>query len=518
MLRPNLLTDKKINLVSYIHPIARSDFSLADIYTILFFIFFSLLSRNFRIQYPQARIFDEVYFGNFSNFYINNEYFFDIHPPLAKMLFAAFAKLNHDPGRTNYAKAISEYPNTYYITLRQTAAFFSSFTGPLAYISMRIFGYSYMASFTAGFLITSDFMLIVEGHLILTDGILHGFVMIAVFFIALSHINCDSLLYLVLVGIGCGCCSSIKYTSLSIYVFACAHEAMIATGGDLLLLFKKNIKMTIPVYKNNKIVYHPVNFSKYGFTKILKGTPFARIFWRMIIICLIGFSITISLFYIHVIVLVYKGEGNQSQPPSFKDTIYQRRSKTTNLTNHVTKVSLTKRVFDLIIHMHKTNMAMTQKHGAQSNWYDWPFCRMKSIPYYTKDGMSLVLTPNPFVWFPAAIGAFISLLFALFNFIKRNSSLLQACIWPIGYFSSWLPFALIKRSIFVYHYLIPLMFGVLCFSTFTDIILQKHKTFRSCFFTLLNISCFICWIFFTPFLYSMVGYDWGIRMWYKDFF
>ena len=435
------------------------------------------------------------------------------------MIFAAFAKLNQDPGKTNYDKAISEYPNTYYITLRQTAAFFSSFTGPLAYITMRIFGFSYFASFTAGFLIISDFMLIVEGHLILTDGILHGFVMIAVFFIALSHIHCDSFFYLVLVGIGCGCCSSIKYTALSIYVFACAHEAMIATGGNLFLLFKKNVKITVPTYKNNKIVNNPLNFSKYGITETLKGTPFARIFWRMILIITIGFSLTIFLFYIHVIVLVYKGNGNQYMPPSFKGTIYERGSQQAkDLSYRVANVSLTKRVFDLILHMHRMNMGMTQKHSAQSNWYDWPFCRMKSIPYYTKDGMSLVLTPNPFVWFPAAIGAFLSFLFAIFNFIKGNSSLFQSCIWAVGYFSSWLPFALIKRSVYVYHYLIPLMFGVLCFCTLTDILLQKYKIIHSCFFALLNISCFACWIFFTPFLYSMVGYNWHIRMWYKNFF
>ena len=32
--------------------------------------------------------FDEVHFGQFTNFFMKNQFFFDMHPPLGKLMFA----------------------------------------------------------------------------------------------------------------------------------------------------------------------------------------------------------------------------------------------------------------------------------------------------------------------------------------------------------------------------------------------------------------------------------------------
>jgi dolichyl-phosphate-mannose--protein O-mannosyl transferase len=43
------------------------------------------------LKWPAQVVFDEVHFGKFVNGYITGRYFFDIHPPLGKLLIALVA-------------------------------------------------------------------------------------------------------------------------------------------------------------------------------------------------------------------------------------------------------------------------------------------------------------------------------------------------------------------------------------------------------------------------------------------
>ncbi|KAJ2046751.1 Dolichyl-phosphate-mannose--protein mannosyltransferase 1, partial [Coemansia sp. S155-1] len=53
----------------------------------------ALIVRCWRLSVPNQVVFDEVHFGKFAGKYINGTYFYDLHPPLAKMMFAAAGKL-----------------------------------------------------------------------------------------------------------------------------------------------------------------------------------------------------------------------------------------------------------------------------------------------------------------------------------------------------------------------------------------------------------------------------------------
>lgn len=47
--------------------------------------------RFYNISEPDQVVFDEVHFGAFAGQYIRREYYFDVHPPLAKMMNALAA-------------------------------------------------------------------------------------------------------------------------------------------------------------------------------------------------------------------------------------------------------------------------------------------------------------------------------------------------------------------------------------------------------------------------------------------
>ncbi|GFV94031.1 protein O-mannosyl-transferase 2 [Trichonephila clavipes] len=52
-----------------------------------------ITTRLYKIDNPDHVCWDETHFGKMASWYINNTFFFDVHPPLAKMLIGLSGKL-----------------------------------------------------------------------------------------------------------------------------------------------------------------------------------------------------------------------------------------------------------------------------------------------------------------------------------------------------------------------------------------------------------------------------------------
>src|SRR3989344_410830 len=78
----------------------------------------SFLTRFIFFGQPDRVVFDEVHFGKFISGYSTHEYYFDIHPPLGKLLIAGFGKLTGFQPEFSFATIGDRYPNNEYKALR----------------------------------------------------------------------------------------------------------------------------------------------------------------------------------------------------------------------------------------------------------------------------------------------------------------------------------------------------------------------------------------------------------------
>jgi dolichyl-phosphate-mannose-protein mannosyltransferase len=112
---------------------ADDSFTALDTFLALLIALISAGARLWTLSAPEHVSFDEVHFGNFTTWYVQHEFHFDIHPPFGKMLMAYIAKLGQfDGGITAFHQIGSGYQvnESQYISLRSIPAIFSSFCAP----------------------------------------------------------------------------------------------------------------------------------------------------------------------------------------------------------------------------------------------------------------------------------------------------------------------------------------------------------------------------------------------------
>ncbi|KAJ2685275.1 Dolichyl-phosphate-mannose--protein mannosyltransferase 4 [Coemansia spiralis] len=152
-------------------------------YAFMAVVVLSFITRYYRIWDPAQVVFDEVHFGKFASYYLRREYYFDVHPPLAKMLIALGGWLIGYDGHFLFEKIGMDYVSNGvpYMMLRGWVALFGFALPPLVYMIMAESGYSVVAAMLAALLVTFDNALVTQGRLILLDNIMIFFMLASVY-------------------------------------------------------------------------------------------------------------------------------------------------------------------------------------------------------------------------------------------------------------------------------------------------------------------------------------------------
>ncbi|XP_013362067.1 PREDICTED: protein O-mannosyl-transferase 1 isoform X3 [Chinchilla lanigera] len=169
-----------------------------------------LLSRLWRLSYPRAVVFDEVYYGQYISFYMNRVFFLDDSgPPFGHMLLA-----------------LGEYTSNVPVwALRLLPALTGALSVPMGYQIVSELRFSHCAAMGAALLLLIENALITQSRLMLLESPLIFFNLLAVLSY-LKFFNSQKQspfclrwwFWLMLTGVACACAVGVKYMGVFTYL------------------------------------------------------------------------------------------------------------------------------------------------------------------------------------------------------------------------------------------------------------------------------------------------------------
>ncbi|MBI4158568.1 MAG: phospholipid carrier-dependent glycosyltransferase [Candidatus Yanofskybacteria bacterium] len=391
--------------------------------------------------HPNETVFDEVHFGKFVSGYYTGEYYFDIHPPLGKLIIAGFAKIVDFKSEYNFTEIGKEFPDNKYLALRFLPAIAGTLLPLIIFLLTLELGISRMAAFAGGLLLIFENSLLTQSRLMLLDQflLLFGFTSLLFYF---KYHNQSNIRYLILqsspdpaklgqetiprknvgmfsvfwkwnsnlffMAVFAGLAVSIKWTGLSFIALPILIE--VAKTLKIPETLKTAIKLTIV-----------------SFMAVLRMASFF----------LISFIIYFLVFALHFALLPNPGLGDAFMKPNFREN------------------NIVKNIWDLNTEMYKSNQRLMASHPYSSQFYTWPLMA-RPIFYWVKDNARIYFFGNPVVWWSSTI----AVIYFMFDFF-RNKKNYTYWLLVIGYWLNLLPFIGVKRVMFLYHYLTALIFAIL---------------------------------------------------------
>ena len=426
---------------------------------ILTILALSLLTHFVFFSYPAETVFDEVHFGKFISGYFTGEYFFDIHPPLGKLLIAGMAKISGFQPGFSFQTIGQDYPDDSYKWLRFLPKLAGTLLPVVIFLIALKLGFSQKSAFLAGLLIIFENSLLVQSRLILLDAflLLFGFLGILFYLKYRESINGKFLFFS---GVFSSLAFSVKWTGFSFLA--------------LILFF---------------YFWHWLK-SQEKFKSAIKGFLF---------LILTPFIIYFSIFAVHFSLLNKPGPGLAFHPPNFQQM---------NIFDKFTKLN---------IELYKSNARLSASHPYTSQWYQWPF--MNKPIYYWNDstsssqaGTKIYLLGNPLIYWLSTI----AVIYFLMNIFKNRKNF-SYLLLVIGYLLNLLPFIFIGRVMFLYHYFASLIFAILILayilgpssrSSQNSLLYGASKSV----FNIILISTVISFLFFSPLIYGFQIPDWYYKM------
>ena len=185
------------------------------LYTLL-----SLFTRLFLIGRSPTVIWDEAHFGKFGSHYLKSEFYFDVHPPLGKMLVGLAGLLSGYDGHFEF-KSGETYPdNVNFYGMRIIMAMYGVAMVPIAWSTSGALGWDWRSRHLLALIVLCDNAWVTISRFILLDSMLLCFTFTTFHGLVMFHKYQNRpfsdwwWFWLSFTGISIGCVASVKWVGL----------------------------------------------------------------------------------------------------------------------------------------------------------------------------------------------------------------------------------------------------------------------------------------------------------------
>lgn len=453
-------------------------------YYLLLLLITSLATHFLFFGQPNETVFDEVHFGKFISGYFTHEYFFDIHPPLGKLMISGVGWLNGFKPGFSFAEIGQPFPDKSYIWLRLLPALAGAILSVAIYFLALELGFSKFSAFAAGLLIALENALVTHSRLILLDSflLLFGFAALLFYF---KWKKSSKFHHLAFAGVLSGLAVSIKWTG--------------ATFGVIIVFLE---------------ILKTVRLGKYELDNLRQNLL------KLLCLIVIPFSLYFSFFALHFSLLGKSGPGDAFMTPAFRKTL---RGSADHMNPQLKPLNIFQKFSELNIQMYKSNSTLGANHPYGSRWYSWPFMA-RPIYYWHKEVKQdtnsakalhsrIYFTGNPIIWWASAFAVFYVLFDGIGKLIKKVRPDKKILFLLGAFFINLLPFIKIKRVMFLYHYLTAYIFALLILVY----LIEKNPKAKKLFAVLIGLAI-ISFVFFAPLSYGqpITENSYKLRIWFRS--
>lgn len=205
-------TSDKRAIIDYINPLALTLLSAG--------------LRLYRLNASKQVIWDEAHFGKFASFYLKREFYFDVHPPLGKLLVGLSGFIAGYKGDFGFDSGTKYPDHCNYTIMRVFNCIFGILCTPVAYKTAVLAGYSQLAVWFISLLVVFEMSSLILSKFILLDSILLLFTVTTYYCLVKLHkirleknlLSKNGILALISTGISLGCVCSVKWVGLFVTV------------------------------------------------------------------------------------------------------------------------------------------------------------------------------------------------------------------------------------------------------------------------------------------------------------